>query len=185
MEKEGQVLDFVKAVSHADRLRVIGVLAQGAASIREIADQLGMSYREAFGHLGMLEYAGVVHKAGDIFRLDEAALEALSRRQFSGQRDTFVPVLDLDAKTRKVLTAFLNADGTLKQLPLLGPKLRVVLDYLIAAFEPGTQYTEKEVNTILRRFHADPVTLRRLLIDAGLLNRESDGSRYWKTENRE
>ncbi len=185
MEKEEQVLDFVKAVSHADRLRVIGVLAQGAASIREVADQLGMPYREAFGHLGMLEYAGVVHKAGDIFRLDDVALEALSRRQFSGQRETFVPALDLDAKTRKVLVAFLNADGSLKQLPLPGMKRQVVLDYLIAAFEPGAQYSEKEVNTILRRFHADPVTLRRALVDAGLLRRESDGSRYWKTENRE
>ncbi len=79
-----------------------------------------------------------------------------------------------------MLATFLNADGTLKQIPPQGEKLRIVLEYLAQAFEPGAQYTEKEVNALLRRFYSDPVTLRRGLIDAGLLARESDGSRYWR-----
>jgi hypothetical protein len=41
-------------------------------------------------------------------------------------------------------------------------------------------YTEKEVNTILRRFHLDTAGLRRDLVDANMLARESDGSRYWR-----
>ena len=43
-------------------------------------------------------------------------------------------------------------------------------------------YTEKEVNTILRRFHLDVVGLRRGLIDSGLMARESNGSRYWRLQ---
>jgi hypothetical protein len=41
-------------------------------------------------------------------------------------------------------------------------------------------YTEKEVNTILRRFHVDVSGLRRDLIDSGLMARASNGSRYWR-----
>lgn len=180
MEDNEKVLDFVKAVSDADRLRIIGVLAQGPASIRQVADQLGMPFREAFSHLGMLEFAGVVRKQDDLFSLDDRSVEELSKGQFTERRATYVPDPALDAKSRKVLAAFLNADGTLKQVPQTGPKLKVILNYLAAGFEPGLNYTEKEVNTLLRRFHSDPVTLRRALVDDGLLGRESDGSRYWK-----
>src|SRR5512138_1820358 len=180
MDNDSGVLDFVKAVSHADRLRIIGLLAQCPASVREVADALGMPFREAFAHLGMLEFAGVVHKDGDLFRLDDDAMENLQALQFAEQRPAYVPDPTLGAKTRKTLATFLNADGTLKQLPPMGAKMDVILTYLLAAFEPGVTYTEKEVNTILRRFHSDPVTLRRALIDSGLLAREPDGSRYWR-----
>ncbi len=184
MAEDPRVLDFVKAVSDADRLRVIGVLAQHPASVRDVADELGIPFREAFGHLGMLEFAGVVLKTGDVFSLREDALEALSKQQFASERHSYIPAPELEAKSRKVLATFLNADGTLKQVPPQGEKLQIVLEYLSQAFEPGAQYTEKEVNELLRRFYSDPVTLRRGLIDAGLLRRESDGSRYWRPSNK-
>jgi hypothetical protein len=41
-------------------------------------------------------------------------------------------------------------------------------------------YTEKEVNLILKRFNADVSGLRRDLVDAGMLKRERDGSKYWR-----
>jgi hypothetical protein len=181
MEANPNLLDFVKAVSDADRLRIIGVLARGDASMREISDRLSLPFRDVFNHLGLLEFAGVVHKTGDIFSLDEAALEDLSKGQFAHQPKAYVPAPDLDSKTRKVLAAYLNVDGSLKQLPLQPTKQRVILNYLAAIFEPGAHYTEKEVNTLLRRFHPDTAALRRALVDAGLLSRESDGSRYWRS----
>ena len=186
MDENARVLDFVKAVSDADRLRIIGVLARGAATTAQVAERVHMPFRDAFGHLGQLEFAGVVHKTGDLYSLDDDALEALSRQQFAAdrQRQTYVPAPGLDAKTRKVLAAYLNADGSLKQIPAQPAKMAVILLYLAAAFEPNVDYTEKEVNTLLRRFHPDTAALRRGLIDARLLSREGDGSRYWKTEPR-
>jgi hypothetical protein len=122
----------------------------------------------------------VVHKAGDVFSLDDDALEKLSKQQFESKREAYIPAPELDAKTRKVLTAYLRPDGSLKQIPLQPAKARVVLQYLVAAFEPGRDYTEKEVVDLLRRFHPDTAALRRALVDEGLLQRESDGSRYWR-----
>lgn len=181
MDENPRVLDFVKAVSDADRLRIIGVLAQHPATIREVASYLDLPFREAFSHLGQLEFAGLVHKAGDLFSLDDEALAGLSRGQFSGSRATYLPAPELDARTRKVLIAYLNADGSLKQIPAQPAKLRMILIYLAAAFEPEVDYREKEVNTLLHRFHPDTAALRRALVDAGLLSRQSNGSRYWKT----
>ena len=180
VDENPNVLDFVKAVSDADRLRIIGVLAKRGGTATEVAAQLGLPFREVFNHLGQLEFAGVVRKTDDRYSLNDEGLEGLSRNQFSGQRQTYVPAPELDAKTRKVLAAYLNADGSLKQVPLQGAKLQIILHYLAAAFEPDVNYTEKEVNAILRRFHADTASLRRSLVDAGLLARESNGSRYWR-----
>ena len=180
MDNTPDMLDFVKAASDANRLRIIGLLAQRPATIKEIVQELDLPFRQAFNHLAHLEYVGVVHRSEDYFILDEGAVESLSRKQFSSRRPAYIPAPDLDSKSRKVLAAHLNADGTIRQLPSQSSKLRVILNYLVSAFTPGVDYTEKEVNTILRRFHEDTASLRRYLVVAGLLARESDGSRYWR-----
>ena len=51
--------------------------------------------------------------------------------------------------------------------------------YLRSSFEEGVRYSEKEVNEILSRFHADTSSLRRYLIDYKILARERDGAVYW------
>jgi hypothetical protein len=180
MDKQPEMLDFVKAMSDADRLRMIGVLTKGPARIADVAAELGIPVRDALNHLAFLEFVGAVTKADEIFSLNPSGLEALSKRQFAGGRETYVPAPDLDAKSRKVLVTYLNSDGSIKQIPQQASKLRVLLDYLVTAFTPGMDYTEKEVNTLLRRFHEDVSGLRRDLIDSGLMARESNGSRYWR-----
>ena len=113
-----------------------------------------------------------------IYDLNEKAIEALARGQFEGKRPTYVPPEDTQEDVRKVLKNFLNADGTLKQIPQPGSKLKqttqliVILNFVVDAFAFDTNYTEKEVNTILRRFHMDTAALRRYLVDNGLMARE-------------
>jgi hypothetical protein len=181
MKDTPELLDFVKVASDTNRLRIIGELAQRPATIKELAKGLDLPFRQVFNHLAYLEFVGIVHKTGDIFNLKEGAIESLSKAQFANTREKYIPAPDLDLKTRKVLAAHLNADGTIKQIPLQPAKLRVILNYLVSDFTPGVDYTEKEVNNILRRFHPDTAGLRRDLVDAGLLSRVSDGSRYWRT----
>ena len=57
-------------------------------------------------------------------------------------------------------------------------KLRIVLEKLAEAFEFDRLYTEKEVNLILAEYHDDFCTLRRALVDEGLLARDQTG--YWR-----
>ena len=161
-----------------ERLRVMGHLIQQAASTAQIADVLHMPHDDAQNHLTFLKQAGLVHLLNGKYQLDTNALWMLSR---TGQRDAYLPAPDLDAKSLKTLAAYLNPDGSIRQLPSSPQKLKTVLHYLVAAFTPEADYTEKEVNTILRRFHLDVAGLRRDMITSGLMARESDGSRYWRT----
>ena len=39
--------------------------------------------------------------------------------------------------------------------------------------EPKREYSEREVNAVLEEFHDDYVTLRRYLVDEGLLERNA------------
>ena len=184
MNEKPEILDFVKAMSDVDRLRIIGLLAQKSATIKQVADELHMPFRDAFQHLSFLAFVEAVRETDGTYALAEDAVEALAKNQFARPREVYVPAPHLDAKSRKVLATFLNPDGSIRQIPTNQPeKLKVILDYLVAAFTPGVDYTEKEVNTIIRRFNVDTAGLRRDLIDSGLLARESDGSRYWRVEH--
>jgi hypothetical protein len=182
MDEQPEILSFVKAMASADRLRVVGVLARGKASQSEIAEQLGMPVRDVFNHLSFLASVGVVHESNGIYDLDEKAIESLARGQFEGKRRSYEARQEEPEDVRKVLKNFLNADGSLKQIPPQGNKLLIVLNFIVDAFAYDTNYTEKEVNTILRRFHVDTAALRRYLVDNGLMARESDGTRYWRAK---
>jgi len=81
-----------------------------------------------------------------------------------------------------VLKSFINTDGTLRQIPSAEGKLLVILNFIVDAFAFDTNYTEKEVNTILRRFHIDTAALRRYLVDYGFMARKSDGTKYWRVK---
>jgi hypothetical protein len=182
MNEQPEILSFVKAMASADRLRIVGVLVRGRATQAEIAEQLHLPVRDVFDNLAFLAHVGVIHETDGVYDLDEKAIETLARGQFEGKRPTYEIKEEKPEDARKVLKNYLNADGTLKQIPPMGNKLLIVLNFIVDAFAFDTNYTEKEVNTILRRFHLDTAALRRYLVDNGLMAREGDGSRYWRVK---
>jgi hypothetical protein len=168
-------------MASAERLRIVGVLVRGASTQAEIAEQLHLPIRDLFNHLSYLVHVGIVRESDGVYDLDEKAVEAFARGQFEGTRPAYESKQETE-DARKVLKNFLNADGSLKQIPPQGNKLLIVLNFIVDAFAYDTDYTEKEVNTILRRFHVDTAALRRYLVDNSLMGRESDGTRYWRVQ---
>jgi len=79
----------------------------------------------------------------------------------------------------KVLRDFMP-NGRLKTIPARAKKKDVVLRYLVTLFEPDRRYHEAEVNALIQRVHPDYASLRRFLVDAGLLAR--DHGIYWRVE---
>ena len=175
------MLDYVKAMSDPNRLRIIGLLSQKPATRVEIAERLKLSPKDSLTHLGFLEFMGVITQVDGVFSLNDENIAALAREKLAETRRSYVPDDHWDEKSKKVLKAHLDADGSIKQIPAQ-PKLQVILNYLVEFFEFDKNYTEKEVNTILRKYNEDTAGLRRDLVDAGMLNRESDGSRYWRVK---
>jgi hypothetical protein len=87
----------------------------------------------------------------------------------------------VDARTAALLRIFVP-DGRLLRLPARRVRRRLVLEYLAQSFEPGRRFPEREVDAVLRAWCAggevDHVTLRRYLLDEGLLSR--DHGTYWR-----
>ncbi|GAB4455678.1 MAG: DUF2087 domain-containing protein [Anaerolineales bacterium] len=182
MSTQDPILEFAKAMASVERLRLIGALVRGPATQAEIAGQVHLPVREVHDHLAFLVSAGVVREEGGRYRVDEKSIESLVRRQFEGKRAEPESVKGEAEDVRKILRAYLKSDGALAQLPVDAKKLRVILGFLVEAFAFDAVYTEKEVNTILRRFHVDTAALRRYLVDEGFMAREGDGSKYWRVK---
>lgn len=83
-----------------------------------------------------------------------------------------------EAERVKTLSVCFDENGALHHFPAKEKKKIIVLRKIMENFSPGKTYTEKEVNRVLRRIYADYATLRRSLIEYGLMERTPNGSVY-------
>ena len=80
----------------------------------------------------------------------------------------------------KSLDNFLDGEGRLVKFPAKHLMQQEALAYLAGKFQPGQDYTEKEVNELLLQWHTfgDPATLRRELYDNRYMDRDPYGQSY-------
>ena len=183
-----ELVDFYKALADSSRLKIVGLLANRAYSVEELAALLELKPSTVSHHLAKLTQVGLVSAKTEsyynIYRLEEKALEEKTRRLLSREDfSTAIADVDLDTYDRKVITDYTRKDGSLKTIPAQRKKLEAVLRYVVKAFEPGKRYSEKQVNKILLGFHEDTASLRRELVGYGLMKREGGGGEYWRVES--
>jgi biotin operon repressor len=185
MSTEETALRFFKALANAARLRIVGLLADRDMSVEELSERLGVSSPTVSHHLGKLKDIGLVEMRSEgtrhlyspdrrTFRLHLKSLEKMAASLGSGgERDT----RDRDDPSR-IVENFLDGER-LRSIPEKLSKRVVVLRWVAERFEPGVRYPEREVNRILKQHYDDHATLRRLLVNEGLLSR--DHGIYWRT----
>lgn len=168
-----QRVTLLKTIADATRLRILGLLAEGPRSGRELADALGLSAPTISHHMARLVEVGIVSVTPDaqrrVYRLDEHLLG-----QVGAERAASAPIEDAE-QARHVRIFF---DGPrLRSIPAKRKARVSVLLELLRRFEPGRRYRESEVNAILREAHDDVAFLRRELVDYRYLSREAGV--YW------
>jgi predicted transcriptional regulator len=184
------LLAFFKALSDANRLKLVGLLAQKESSVEELSAILDVSESTVSHHLSKLAEIGLVSARAEgyysVYRLETDVLEGMAKKMLTKQTLPEV-AQDLDRKAydRQVLKIYLDSEGRIVKLPTNKRKLDVVLGYLAEQFESGRTYTEKEVNQIIAALNEDVSGLRRDLISYRYLERERDGSAYWRVEDTE
>jgi predicted transcriptional regulator len=179
------LLAFFKALADANRLKIIGLLANHSSTVEQLASQLGLSSPTVSHHLARLSEAGLVSARAEsyysIYSLETTTLEEMSRMLLSRENlPSLAANVDVDAYDRKVINEFVTPEGRIKAFPAQRKKLDVLLVFVIKSFEMEIRYTEKQVNEILKSYNEDFATLRRELIDAKFLAR--DHGEYWLTE---
>lgn len=160
-------VELLKTIADATRLRILGLLATGPHNGRALADELNLSAATISHHMKRLEDVGIVtvQTVGTrrLYSLDEPLLAELGGR-------TDAPRIE-DAYQAKVVRTFFDGDR-LKSIPAKRRARVAVLAELLRRFRPGVEYTEPEVNAVLRTAHDDVAALRRELVDYRYLTRE-------------
>ncbi|MDR6611377.1 DUF2087 domain-containing protein [Leifsonia sp. 1010] len=132
----------------------------------------GMSPARQRRALALLEGVGLVHRAGDdsYEPVDTAFRELLAASASLQPR-------------REGVERFLRPDGRIDRFPAAADDRSALLAHIgDRVLADGETVTERDLTDRLARFGDDPVTLRRYLVDAGILLRTRSGSEYTRAE---
>jgi hypothetical protein len=119
----------------------------------------------------VLQYYNVYVLRADVLR---AMAEQLTTADFATRA---APELNLDTYSDNVLKEYF-VRGKLKEIPIQLKKREVVLRRIAQEFEPGTRYSEKRVDEILKAFYPSAALLRHVLVNDKLLVKA--GGHYWR-----
>lgn len=156
-------------VTNPDAFRVLAAIDMGSGTIDQIRQLTNIPRKRITKAIEKLVESGTVVSRRGAY---EARIDEL-RAAFDRLR-----LQDEESEVPEGVRQFFRS-GKLTAIPVPKMKLLAVLDYLASKFEPGRYYTEKEVNAALREVYDDYATLRRYLVDAGFLERDS--RKYWRT----
>ena len=175
-------VERLKCFLDPDVIAVAGALVGAPLTTDEAAAATGIDPRGVVHALASLRTAELVVTAEGGYQVDVAALRGIAAELAD-------PVMEMDPvigfgmtdDERIVLERFFEG-RTLREVPSSRAKRLIVLERLALEFDVGRRYLEREVNSVLGAFHPDWSTLRRHLVDEGLLDR--DQNVYWRSGGR-
>ena len=158
---------LLKLVLDEERLAILGLTALRPYTVRELAAALPGKRTPPAKHVTQLVEAGLLTPVGgESFALNVRQLQQWKRELFARAAPPTPETSD-----EQVLAAFVRG-GKMVQYPAQHTKRLVVLRWLASHFDAGRAYPEREVNEILSGHSEDHATLRRYLVDMGLLVRQ-------------
>lgn len=184
MEAE-RSLAIMKALADESRLAIVHSLLEQSQYVEEIAKRHALAPSTVSFHLRKLEQAGLVSSRKEQYYVVIQANQAIfdttlreivsaspARKELQDER--------MDEYRNKVLSTFFP-HGTLEKLPAQHKKRLIILEQFAMAFEPRRRYSEQEATDLITPLFDDYCTIRRLLVDQGLIRR--DGVTYWREGN--
>src|SRR5215208_6080810 len=111
-----ELLTFFKALADANRLKIVGLLAEKPYSVEELAALLKLKPSTVSHHLSRLSEAGLVRARAEsyysVYQLDQTVLEAKARSMFTHEELSSVAAeVDVDAYDNKVIKDYSKRDG--------------------------------------------------------------------------
>ncbi|MBN2472301.1 MAG: DUF2087 domain-containing protein [Anaerolineae bacterium] len=163
-----------KALGHPVRLLLMSLIQLQPRHGEELAAILHLDPATISHHIAKLTEVGLLEPSKDqyyqVYSLTGKLLDLTIGQMAMLPQPDLVPNVELDAYRKKVLRAFYK-QGRLLDFPSQVKKQRIVLEKIVEEFEVGHDYSERDVNQVLLDFHDDVATLRRGLIEHGLMVR--------------
>ena len=174
---EMQAISLLKCLADKSRIQILKSLMEEDMYVERLSERLGLTPATVSFHLKKLVDAGAVTSRkeqyytiyainGEVFNVSilDILREKSEEKSLQDERD--------EAYRRKVIDAFFEY-GKLKSIPAQRKKELIVLQEIAKSFEPGRDYTEREINIIIADFHDDFCTIRRDMIAEHILVREN------------
>ena len=170
-------IKLFKCLADKSRLKLIQALLEKPAYVEILSERLELSASTVSFHLKKLQEVGLVTSEKDqyytMYTLNADLLNQpmISLIQVDQPAEKAEGKQNEEEYRKKVLKSFIKY-RKLKQIPVQMKKRQIVMEHLVEDFEKGVDYTEKEVNDILKKRHEDFCTLRRELVVLKLLDRQ-------------
>lgn len=180
--KTDQSIAIMKALADKSRLAIVNSLLERSQYVEEIARRHDLAPSTVSFHLRKLEQAGLVSSRKEqyyvVFRANGEMFNT-TLREIVSAHPVGKELQDgrMEDYRQKVLAAFFR-HGRLEKLPAQHKKRLIVLEQFALRFEPGRRYSEQEVTGLIAPVFDDYCTIRRLMVDEGLVRRE--GACYWR-----
>ena len=177
---EADAIKLFKCLADKSRLQILKSLTKEDMYVERLAERLGLTPATISFHLKKLEDA----KAVCSYKEQYYTMYSLCKDVFMTNIIDIIneesEVIDEqkqreDAYREKVIKTFFEY-GKLKTIPAQRKKQRICLEEIAKEFDAHKEYTEKEVNEIILRFHEDFCTIRRDMICEHIMER--DGNIY-------
>lgn len=174
---EAYVIQVFKCLSDKSRLQILKNLSKEPMYVELLSERLELTPSTVSFHLKKLMDAGlvrskkeqyyVVYQMNEEFfykSLEELILVESSEQEIQSEREKNYK--------DKILRSFFHM-GKLKIIPVQMEKRKVILNEIAKVFEPKKEYTEKEVNITIADFHDDFCTIRKYMVEEGILERDN------------
>lgn len=180
--ERAESITIIKALADESRLAIVKSLLEQPQYVEELAQRHGLAPSTVSFHLRKLQEGGLVSSRKEqyyvVFRANDEIFDT-TLRQIVSAHPVGKELQDdrMEEYRRKALVAFFR-NGRLEKLPSQHKKRLIVLEQFSGRFEAGRRYSEQEVTALIQPMFDDYCTIRRLLVDEGMLRRE--GASYWR-----
>jgi DNA-binding HxlR family transcriptional regulator len=169
-------LAVMTVMADPSRLGIVKALLEGPQVGEELSHHLHIAPSTVSFHLKKLESVGLVSKMKDqyyaVYSVNSDVLDLTIRELIEGMHSPLqTHGVSNENYRQKVLGIFFD-HGKLKCFPIQKKKRRIILEAFAVLFEPGRTYSERDTNEIISGFFDDYCTIRRELINEGLLTRK-------------
>ena len=174
---EHETLGLFKTIADETRLKILRALFEKDMYVELLAERLNLTPATVSFHMKKLMQAGLVDARREQYytiysvkkEMFKATLEDLICAEHEGNT---AELLREEQYRRKVLKSFMP-NGVCEQMPAQLKKRLIIYREIFNQFDPNRTYTEKEVNAIIERIHADYCTVRRGFVGMGWMSRRN------------
>lgn len=174
-------IEIMKSLADMSRLQVLNSLMAKPQYVEELAQRLNLAVSTVSFHLKKLEKAGLISKSKEqyyiIYSVNKEILNLSLYELTSFENiEALIQEERICKYNEKVIKTFIKKNKLIK-LPVQHKKKLIILNEFKRLFKPNTKYKEEDINHLIQTIYDDYCTIRRLLIEEGIMIR--DKQLYW------